>query len=506
MTTPENEEERLRRALGRLMNLEPPRLRRVEPHARRWMLTLAVAAGTLVLTAGVLTTALELHRGSTGPSHPGGTVSATASPGGSPGASANPSGAVAPTASPSAAGVTLTPPPEAPSSWDVVSAPHAPGATDGELNGVACPGADDCWAVGSWDGPTLDGFFTGSGGGGAGSVASHTLVEQYAGGGWKVVSSPTPSGSNAVALIAVACASADDCWAVGSNAGASMGFQALSEQYSGAGWSIVPIPAPAGSDQTGLQAVTCISATDCWAVGYSSQGDQEEPGYTEDTLVEQYTGSGWKVVSSPNPPGSTSSQLRAVTCTSAGDCWSVGSSGMAGGNQQPLIEQDAGSGWTIVASPNPPDTTDPSTLSGVSCSAADDCWAVGEYGPSGVGQSLIEHFTGGGWSLVASPAPVSASATWSERLSAVTCVGAGDCWAAGSLTGTANGSSSGDFYTLIEQETGSGWSAVSSSTPSSSVMSELQSLACTGAGDCWAVGLSSPDATVPGQPLIEQGP
>jgi hypothetical protein len=503
MTLPENEKERLRRALGRLMNLEPPRLRRVEPHARRWPLTLAVAAGTLVLTAGVLTTALELHGGSTGPSHPGGTVSATASPGGSPGASANPTGAVSPGASPSAAGVRVTPPPEAPSSWNLVSTPNAPGATDAGLNGVACAGVQDCWAVGSWYGPSLDGFTTGSGGGGAGSTTGHTLIEQYSGSGWKVVSSPTPSGSDGVALVAVACASASNCWAVGFDLGA--GYEALAEEYTGAGWSTVPVPAPAGSDQTGLDGVTCISATDCWALGYSNQGQQEESGNSQETLVEQYTGSGWKIVSSPNPPGSTSSRLQAVTCTSAGDCWAVGSSGMAGGNQQPLIEQDTGSGWSIAPSPNPPDTTDPSTLSGVSCAGADDCWAVGDYGPSGGGQSLIEHFTGSGWSLVASPAPVSASATWSERLSAVTCISAGECWAAGSLTGTAEGSSSGVFYPLIKQETGSGWSAVSSPTSPAWTLSELYSLACTGSGDCWAVGLDSASGAAP-QPLIEQGP
>ncbi|MGD1053556.1 MAG: hypothetical protein ABR950_06980 [Candidatus Dormibacteria bacterium] len=477
MTPSEQDEERLRRALGRLMHLEPPRLRRVEPHARRWLSTLAVASGTLVLTAGVLTTALELHAGSTGP-----------------GASS----------SPPAAGVTVTPPPETPSSWHLVSAPDAPGATDGELNGVACADANDCWAVGSWDGPALDGFTTGSGGGGAGSVTSHTLIEQYSGGGWRVITSPTPSGSDNVALVAVACAGASDCWAVGFDLG--VGDEALVEQYTGAGWSTVTIPAPAGSDQTGLDGVTCVSSTDCWAVGYSSQGQQEESGYSQGTLVEQYTGSGWAVVSSPDPPGSTSSRLQAVTCTGVDDCWAVGSSGMAGGNQQPLIERDAGSGWTIVAGPNPPDTREPSILTGVSCAGADDCWTVGDYGPSGDGRSLIEHFTGSGWTLVPSPAPVSASITWRTALSAVTCAGDGDCWATGSLTATTSASSSLAFYTSIEQESGGGWSVVHSPSPPGSTMSELNGIACTGDRDCWAVGISWPIATLPGRPLIEQEP
>lgn len=505
MTPTESEEARLRRSLGRLMEVEPPHLRRVEPHARHWMLTLAVAAGTLVLTAGVLTTALELHGGTTGLTHPVGTVSAAASPEGSLGPSADSSATASPSASPPAAGVTVTPPPEAASSWNLVSTPDAPGATDGNLNGVACVDADDCWAVGSWDGPALDGFTTGSGGGAAGGTTSHTLIEQYSGGAWKVVSSPTPTGFAGVGLVGVACVNANDCWAIGSNFGGES-FEALAEHYTGDGWSIVPIPFPPGTSGTQLSAVTCISSTDCWAVGYSSQGYEETPEYSEETLVEQYTGSGWEIVSSPDPPGSTGSGLDGVTCTSAGDCWAVGYTGMAGGNQQPLIEQDLGSGWTIVASPSPPDTTDPGFLNGVSCTGAGDCWAVGEYGPSGGGQPLIEHFTGSGWTLVASPAPVSASATWSDRLAAVSCVSGGDCWAAGGLTGTARAGGSSAFFTWIEQQLGSGWSAVSSPSPAGSPLSELHSLACTSDGRCWAIGQSSPSATVPGQPLVEQGP
>jgi hypothetical protein len=49
----------------------------------------------------------------------------------------------------------------------------------------------------------------------------------------------------------------------------------------------------------------------------------------------------WVIYSSPND------QLLAVTCITSTDCFAVGSS--AG---QTLIEEDTGSAWTIVSSPN----------------------------------------------------------------------------------------------------------------------------------------------------------
>jgi hypothetical protein len=81
--------------------------------------------------------------------------------------------------------------------------------------------------------------------------------------------------------------------------------------------------------------VTCLSATDCWAVGFNI-------GSNGRALIEHYTGSNWAIVSSPNTPG----DLNGVTCVSAGDCWAVGINTI--GNGQPLIERKAGSSWATV--------------------------------------------------------------------------------------------------------------------------------------------------------------
>jgi hypothetical protein len=329
---------------------------------------------------------------------------------------------------------------------------------------------------------------------------SSTLIEQDTGGGWSIVSSPNPSSALGGQLSAVTCASAGDCWAVGDSgdsyapsSGNNLGGEiddTLIEQYTGSGWTIVSSPNPSGIPSSRLSAVTCASASDCWAVGFS-EDDTANNGIGADyTLIEQYTGSGWSIVSSPNPSGSTSSQLSAVTCVSASDCWAVGVSGETGGSSATLIEHDTGSGWSIV----PSSTSTDSSLSGVSCVSASDCWAVGVSGGSGVGQALIEQYTGSGWSVVPSPAGAGS-------LNAVTCVSASDCWATGLSTKVETG---GDQY-VIEQYTGSDWSIVSTPSPSSGAQITLSGVTCISASDCWAVGSSVPSGGND-QTLIEQGP
>src|SRR5262249_50722676 len=72
-------------------------------------------------------------------------------------------------------------------------------------------------------------------------------------------------------------------------------------------------------------------------------------------------------------------------------------------------------------------------LEAIACPGAGDCWAVG--GTSARGPALIEHWTGGRWQPVPSPALPGA------QLDAVSCASASACWAIGgtqSRTGAAD--------------------------------------------------------------------
>jgi hypothetical protein len=369
-------------------------------------------------------------------------------------------------------------PQAAPASWSTVSSPNPAGGTNVDLDSVTCVSAGHCWAVGFYA------IASGS------STKYQTLIEQESASAWTIVSSPTPIGASDELLYAVTCASADDCWAVGSYTDAAGAGQTLIEQDTGNGWTVVSSPTPSGGTNVGLDGVACAGAGDCWAVGsYTVTGNSFQ------TLIEEDAGNGWSIVSSPHPSGMTG-ELFGVTCVGANDCWAVGGSSTAAAGASPsLVEQDTGSGWTIVSSPTPAHGTD-AELSGVACAGASDCWAAGsDADASGNSQSLIERNTGRGWTIESSPKPSGGAA---DDLNGVTCEGATDCWAVGSYT-----DSIGNSPTLAEQSTGDGWSIASSPDPPTSTGSALQSVSCVNASECWAVG-SSTDTGGNTQTLVAQ--
>src|SRR5207247_800044 len=142
-------------------------------------------------------------------------------------------------------------------------------------------------------------------------------------------------------LFGVTCASAAQCWAVGSFFNGSS-TQALIERWDGTSWAIAISPA-AGIDLLG---VTCVSASQCWAVG------DYYPGSYAQTLTERWDGISWAIVPSPNTNTGQDQTLYGVTCTSASDCWAVGTYDPGGDVGLGLIERWNGTSWAIVSSPN----------------------------------------------------------------------------------------------------------------------------------------------------------
>src|SRR5207244_515528 len=167
-----------------------------------------------------------------------------------------------------------------------------------------------------------------------------------------------------------------DCWAVGYYQTDASNLQTLILRWNGTSWAIVPSPNPnpLPSQNTLLTGVTCTSATDCWAVGYSYDL------VTVQTLILRWDGTSWAIVPSPNVTAAESNFLQAVTCVSASDCWAVGNyyGGnviMPGANQTLILRWD-GTSWTIV--PSPSTATPTNLLYGVTCASPSDCWAVGQ--------------------------------------------------------------------------------------------------------------------------------
>jgi hypothetical protein len=161
------------------------------------------------------------------------------------------------------------------------------------------------------------------------------------------------------------------------------------------------------------------------------------------TLVEHWNGTSWSIVASANPAGPAFAALSGVSCTSATDCTAVGfaldSSGFA---DRTLVEHWNGTSWSIVASPNPFGAAS-ADLSAVSCTNAVNCYAVGFSGDETSTKTLVEHWDGSTWAIQATPNP---SGSNDAELLGVSCPGA-TCYAVGGFAANFG------VFTLVERST-----------------------------------------------------
>jgi hypothetical protein len=293
-----------------------------------------------------------------------------------------------------------------------------------------------------------------------GSAPGIGTPPQAACGVWTRVPGADPSGAAEDGLNGVAAISPDDVWGVGSWSTAFIGpSNPLIEHWDGANWSIVPSPTPSSAHGTGLTSVAAISTNDVWAVGAYGNTMQN----AVETLVEHWNGTSWTILSSPNPSTASHSSLSSVAADAPNDVWAVGDFLESTlGPYQTLVEHFDGAHWTIVPSPNVSGSSGPvdNYFYGVSALSSTNVWAVGSEGPSGSSQSgtLIEHWDGVSWNIVASPN----SSLVNNQLNAVTALSATNVWAVGF---SADSTKNGTRQPLAEHFNGITWSVVPMSSP-----------------------------------------
>jgi hypothetical protein len=404
--------------------------------------------------------------------------------------------------------------------WSVVSSPDV-GSDDHWLQSVSCVSASECVAAGSYDnGPrdeTLVVSLTepepssaisvdtavvvsspnvGTGDNELNSVscvsatecvavgetntgsATETLVMVWDGAVWSVVSSPNVgSGTNDNALYSVSCVSVSDCVAVGNTYTGSV-WETLAMVWDGAVWSVVPSPSPGTSDDE-LYSVSCVSASDCVAVGYTYTG------FVYETLVMEWDGAVWSVVSSPNV-GSDDNELYSVSCVSVSDCVAVGSwYNNEVDVDETLVMVWDGNVWSVVSSPNVGSGNNENYLNAVSCVSVSDCVAVGyTYNDEDdVDETLVMVWDGNVWSVVSSPDVGSVS---DNELYSVSCVSVSDCVAVGYTYYDDDEDSA--WETLVMVWDGVEWSVLSSPNVGSDNDNELNSVSCVSAYFCVGAG------------------
>jgi len=265
--------------------------------------------------------------------------------------------------------------------WSVQSTPNPAGAEESYLQGVSCASSTACTATG--------GYYNSEG-----KLVS--LAESWNGTEWKVQTVPSPTGAKSSVLHVVSCKSSTECTAVGRYENSEGVYLALAERWNGTEWKVQTVPNPTGTKESLFKGVSCTSSTFCSADGwYVNSSDATV------TLAESWNGTEWKVQTTPNETGATSSKLSGVSCTSSTACEADGWYVTSEGSELALAESWNGTEWKVQTVPKPTEAKD-SVLSGVSCFSSTDCTASGTY-ENISDLTLAEHWNGTEWKIQTTP-------------------------------------------------------------------------------------------------------
>ncbi len=262
--------------------------------------------------------------------------------------------------------------------WSNVELPVTAGEDTAQKADVFCTSNSFCMRVGA-------------------SLKSSTPTSRaktWNGTSWTKSNTVSPSGAKASELTGVVCTSSTACRAVGSYVDSAGVTKPLSLSWNGTAWSVTTTPVPAGASSSRLNGITCLSASDCRAVGsYVASGVTK-------TLAMSWNGTSWSIVTTPNPASATASQLLALACTSSTLCRAVGSY-TESGTTKTLAMNWNGTAWSIVTSTNVSGAKE-TVLQGISCASSTFCLAVGySVNSESKKQQMAEKHNGTMWATAA---------------------------------------------------------------------------------------------------------
>jgi hypothetical protein len=381
---------------------------------------------------------------------------------------------------PAASAVAL--PPDAVSQQQVNPLPFLAAAVG--LRSVACTSPGNCVAVGGYANTNQDTN---------GDAEYFPIYATESAGVWAAahpVAMPAlydtdPSQQRAF-LSSISCPAAGDCVAVGSYTDHVGNNQAMIATESGGSWGtareLTALPAGADSVQGALGAilysVSCVRVGDCLAVGtYKDATDARQA-----MVVAQSAGT-WGAATEAKLPGNANAasggqyaRLTSVSCTpnagrqigrlyEPGNCVAVGTytDNTTADNDLTMVATEKAGAWTAapLALPSNASTTQPADLGGfnnpaVSCTSLGSCVVVASYvngndGP--VLAALHAEETGGTWGPSAQFVPPADEGQGVDTLDSVSCTGPGNCAVGGFYAQLA----SPTYQPLVGSELGGQW-------------------------------------------------
>lgn len=239
--------------------------------------------------------------------------------------------------------------------WSFHPLPKPVGSSSHEGRGISCASADKCIATGMYQ----------IGGGSSPDPydGSRPVAWLWSGEKWTTQSIPLQVESKrGAALSDVSCTASDFCLAVGYKNGTGIHQgESLAAQWDGTEWSIVPAPnqpEPEGANNTvtELTGVSCVSASDCLAIG-RYEHIIEYSKIESDGFALHWDGDVWTERELPESMG----WLQDVSCASSDACVVLDETARA-------AHWD-GQEWSLEWLPRPVDD--------VSCASPVACMAVG---------------------------------------------------------------------------------------------------------------------------------
>jgi hypothetical protein len=345
-----------------------------------------------------------------------------------------------------------------------------------ELYGVSCASSKDCVAVG-----TDQNAYDGRGG---------PLTQTWNGKTWKTVPVKLPKGAVAGGLFSVSCASAAACVAVGFYLnGGGTGFP-LAQTWNGTGWAPSTLVTPAGSVGVGLNGVSCAAAKSCVAVGYYLTRTGSA------ALAESWNGRKWTTAKPPEPKGSVAGDLNKVSCASATYCVAVGTTS-TDTSSFVLADSWNGKAWAKMSAQPPASSKKDADLTGVSCTSAKSCVAVGGGIGAGGLTAFSELWNGKTWAAAKVSWPKGTSDSY---LVGVSCGSAKSCVTVGYVDINVNdGGNTG--RAAAASWNGKAWTATKVPAPAKGEASLFNDVSCRSATACVAAGQLGPYKSTEGSGL-----
>ena len=238
--------------------------------------------------------------------------------------------------------------------WSVIPSPNVAGNSN-VLEAISVVSANDIWAVGY----STDTNFN-----------NRPLTLHWNGATWSIVPSPVVEDDILFAVEAVA---SNDVWAVGRSRPANED-QTLTLHWDGLAWNIVPSPNGSSEDNS-LFGVAAVASDDVWAVGNSGSFD---------ALSIHWDGASWTIIPTANlDPNDTNPVLVGIVALSSDNIWAAGQFivPLEGSAQHTLTQNFDGTNWNVVPSPNLRRSNN--RLHGIAATPTGTLWAVGTTGVFG---------------------------------------------------------------------------------------------------------------------------